>query len=353
MTRSYSLPGSSKMPIDPIDSVVGALKEGRRFLLVTHKDPDVDGIGSMLSLGKAMLNAKKNVVLLADDPVVAPISRLKGAEKIVRGVDAEEYFDAVVALDCSEFSRLGGSLGSLEGLVPLINIDHHETNDFFGDLKFIDPDSSSTGELVFRVIKLAGFPLDLEVAENIFAAIQADTGSFSYGNSTPESLRIAAEMIEYGVKPWEVSRNMINYTLARLKLLQMALGTIEFHYGDKIGMMVLSSDMFERARAHRLDGERFVDYPRFVSGVEIAVLIRQTGEHGYKFSIRSNGRVNVARLASRFGGGGHAMAAGFECSRPIEEFKRNFLREAGRLLDGALNHNVARVEGVADPRHQG
>ncbi|MDY6972573.1 MAG: bifunctional oligoribonuclease/PAP phosphatase NrnA [Thermodesulfobacteriota bacterium] len=321
-----------------VNRVAKVLREGKRFLIMTHEDPDIDGIGSMLALGGTLVKVKKDVVFLTGEPVAPPVNRLKGSERIVQGFDPESHFDAVVILDCGKMKRLGGQLGWLEGRKPLINIDHHETNDLFGDLNLVDANSSSTGELVFGVMKVAGFPMDYDAAENIFAAIKTDTGSFRYENTTSSSLKIAAEMIDYGVEPHQISRKIVDtYSLARLRLLEMALGSIEFHHLGRIGIMTITSRMFERARARPVDSERFVDYPRFVSGVEMAVLIRQTGENDYKFSLRSNNEVNVSSLASRFGGGGHIKAAGFERHGSLWALKKDFLKEAVRFLDGIPN----------------
>jgi len=317
----------------PLDKIASVLNEGNCFLLTTHSDPDADGIGSMLALGKALLEAEKNVILLTQEPVFAPFNLLKDANRIVQKFDYEMDFDAVVVLDCAGMARLGEHRIFLEGRKPLINIDHHETNDFFGDLNLVDINSSSTGELVFELIKVAGLPMGHHVAENIFIAIQNDTGSFRYENTTSTSLRISAEMMEYGVKPWEVSRRVMDgYSLSRLRLLEMSLGTIEFHHEGKIAMMTISLEMFEKAQAHREDCEGFIDYPRFTWGVEIAVLIRQIDENDYKFSLRSNKKVNVATLASCFGGGGHARAAGYECHGAIGALKQDFLAEAIRFF---------------------
>ena len=321
-----------------LSKIATALSEGEHFLLIAHKDPDADAIGSMLALGKALTDAKKEVILLAEKPVSPPYIHMKGADRIVQSFDPEKNIDFIIALDCSDIGRLGGCLGGLEKKRPLVNIDHHATNDSFGDLNLIDPKSSSTGELVARLVKAAGLPFGMEVAENIFSAIQADTGSFRYDNTTPASMKLGAEMMEYGVKPWEISRRLTDeYSLARLKLLELGLHTIEFHYDGRLGMMTLSLEMFEKAGAQQSESERFVDYPRSVAGVEIAALIRQTGKEDYKFSLRSNIRVDVASLASRFGGGGHIRAAGFESRGPIEALKQDFLREASLFLDDRID----------------
>jgi len=323
------------MTLNRIDAV---LREKMSFLLMTHKDPDADGIGSMLALGKALANAGKTVVLLTEKPVHSPVNLLKGNDRIVHELDFEPKFEAVILLDCGDADRVGAPMAWHGSGKPLINIDHHETHNLFGDLNLVDPKCSSTGELVYRVIKKAGLPMDCEVAENIFAAIQTDTGSFRYDNTTSESLRIAAEMMDYGADPRQISLKMMDeYSLSRMRLLEMALGAVEFYHEGRLGMVTLSSEMFEKAQACRADSEKFVDYLRFVSGVELAVLIRETEDNLYKFSMRSNNKVNVAQLATLFGGGGHAQAAGFECHDSIDAIKENFLKEAGRLLGGVSN----------------
>lgn len=307
-------------------------------MIMTHKDPDADGIGSMLALGKALLNEDKEVVLFTDEPVHSPVNLLKGYERIVHHVDVERDFDVVITLDCGDKNRVGDSCGYVDGSATVINIDHHESHDMFGDLNLVDSSSSSTGELIYRVIKDAGIPIDYDIAENIFTAIQADTGSFRYDNTSPETLRIAAEMMEYGVEPHQISTRMMNkYSLAKIRLLEIALGVVEFYNEGKIGMVTLSSDMFEKAQARLEDSGKFIDYLRDVSGVELAVLVLETGENIYKFSMRSNNKVNVAKLASLFGGGGHAKAAGFECHNSKGTLKKDFLRQAGRLLGDISN----------------
>jgi phosphoesterase RecJ-like protein len=321
-----------------LNKIIHTLKEGKKFLITTHKDPDLDGVGSMLALGRTLTIEGKETVLISNERLSSPFNLLRGAEAVVQSCEPEKNFDAFIFLDCAEMRRIGDLSDFMTRKSPLINIDHHISNDSFGDLNLVDSTSSSTGELIFHVIENAGFPIDYDVCENIFVAIQSDTGSFRYNNTTPTSLRIASEMMSYGVRPWEVYRRLTNgYRPERLKLLQMALDTIEFYHGGKVGILTLTLEMLEKAKAHWEDSERFVDYPRFVSDVEIAVLIRQMGVHNYKFSLRSNSAANVSRLASRFGGGGHTQAAGFECLGSIETLKKRFLDEAIRFLDDKSN----------------
>jgi bifunctional oligoribonuclease and PAP phosphatase NrnA len=318
----------------PLIPISAALRKAHQFLIVTHEHPDTDGIGSMLALGKSLSDAGKEATLLTQEPLRPPLSLLQGAARVVTRLEPGRVFDAVVVLDCAQRERLGEVVRQVKDQLPLINIDHHETNDHFGTLNLVEPKGSSTGELVFEVIQAAGFPISPEVACNLFAAIQGDTGSFRYSNTTASALRAAAGLVERGADPWTISRGVMDaYGIARLRLLKMALDTVQLRHQGLIGVMTLTRDMFEAAGAHEADSEQFVDYPRFVRGVEIGVLIRETDADACRFSLRSNEWVNAADLAARFGGGGHARAAGFTYQGTVTAGLADFLEEAGRFLD--------------------
>ena len=185
-----------------LDRLVKILKEGSRFLLTTHVDPDGDGIGSMIALGGTLERQGKQVILLIEKPLSSPLNQLPGADRIVQSFDGEIKFDALVALDCGDPKRLGIHRSLLDREEILLCIDHHKTNSFFGDVNLVDPKSSSTGELIFQIIKRAGFPLEEETAKNLFAAIQTDTGSFRYENASAKAFRIAAELVDHGATPF-------------------------------------------------------------------------------------------------------------------------------------------------------
>jgi len=322
----------------PLESIAAMLTTGCRFLLMTHQDPDTDGIASMLALGQSLSRAGKEATLLSQEPLHPPLNLLDGAERVATQVDTDADFDAAVVLDCAERERLGICADRLTGKLPLINIDHHETNDRFGTMNLVEPKSSSTGELVFAVIQAAGLPVSPDVAGNLFAAIQGDTGSFKYANTTASALRAAADLVDRGADPWDVTRRVMDsHSLPRLRLLKMALDTIQLYHEGRMAVMTLTRGMMDEAGAHEADSDQFVDYPRFVRGVEIGVLIRETGPNVCKFSLRSNTWVNVARLASRFEGGGHARAAGFTRQGPAAVALADFLKEAERFLNGTFD----------------
>ncbi len=316
-----------------LSRIVDILKEGERFFLAAHKNPDGDAIGSLLALGEMLLLSGKEALLFNEDPVPSSFSFLANADRIIREFDRELRFDAFFVLDCGNLCRVGDLSSYLSGVSPLVNIDHHEDNTMFGHLNLVDPGSSSVGEIIYRLIKSGDFPMNLHVAEDIFVALQTDTGSFRYDNTSAEALAIAGELVEWGVSPWDISRYVLDgYTIKRLKLLEETLKTLELHHDGKLGMITITRQMFSKTRADCFDSDRFVDYPRLISGVEIGVLIREIEKDQYKFSLRSNDWVNVADLAGHFGGGGHPRAAAFSTSGELNEVKQKFLGKAHKFL---------------------
>ncbi|MBW2333451.1 MAG: DHH family phosphoesterase [Deltaproteobacteria bacterium] len=163
-----------------LDDIANILKRGKRFFLASHKDPDGDAIGSLLALGEALILSGKEVVLFNEGPIPDSMAFLVGIENIVNRFNpkSEPEFDALFVLDCGTLERVGGNSSNICNITPLINIDHHENNSQFGDLNLVDTHSSSVGEIIYRLIQVADLPRNKNIAENLFVAIQTDTGSF-------------------------------------------------------------------------------------------------------------------------------------------------------------------------------
>ena len=321
-----------------LDDIATIVKRGNRFFLASHKDPDGDAIGSLLALGEALMLSGKDVVLFNEGPIADSMAFLAGSEKIVDRFNPESEFDALFVLDCGTLERLGGIYSNICNIKPLINIDHHGSNSQFGDVNFVDSNSSSVGEIIYRLIQVADLPMSKNIAENLFVAIQTDTGSFRYENTTKEAFTIAAEMVEWGINPWKISRKVMDeYSLKKLRLLELTLQTIEIFHEGKVGLITITQQMFSKAKADNFDSERFVDYPRSISGVEIGVLIKELGKDYYRFSLRSNDWVNVADLAYHFGGGGHQKAAAFTRYGSLDSIKQEFLDKAHEVLGNGIS----------------
>lgn len=318
-----------------LNELARILREERRFVITTHKHPDGDGLGSMLALGRSLQLAGKETVLVTEEPIISPFDRLSGAERAVQRYSADGGSETLVLLDCADLDRPGKVVDDLKGDIQVVNIDHHASNTFFGRCNWVEPDCSSTGELIYRLLQYAGLPIDHSVAENLFIAIQSDTGSFRYENASAAAFSTAAALVgSYGVQPSRCARLILDeYSQARLHLLRATLGTLETHLEGKLAMLTVSLDMCHEADASTSDSDTFVDYPRYLSGVEIGVLVRQTAEEAYKFSLRSNEFVDVALLAKRFGGGGHKRAAGFDAEGLLPDLKGIFLGAAAEVLE--------------------
>ncbi|MEA3361416.1 MAG: bifunctional oligoribonuclease/PAP phosphatase NrnA [Thermodesulfobacteriota bacterium] len=318
-----------------LNDIASLLKEGKKFLVVSHKDPDGDAIGSALALSETLILYGKEVITYNAGPIPDSLSHLSGIEKVVDSIDPEFDFDALLVLDCGNIERVGEMHSVLSKIRPLINIDHHRNNSQFGDLNFVDDQSSSVGEIIYKLMKLADFPINKSIAENIFVSLQSDTGSFRYENTTSDTFHIAGDMVDWGVRPWKISRNIMDlYSLKKLKLLEITLKTIELHHSGMLGLLTVTKEMQSKVNAREFDSEGFVDYPRLIAGVEVGALIKEARKNFFKISLRSNDWVNVSDLARYFGGGGHPRAAAFTMEGRLEYVKREFINIAKSFLEG-------------------
>ena len=317
-----------------LNDIASLLKEGKKFLVASHKDPDGDAIGSALALSEALILYGKEVITYNAGPIPDSLSHLSGIERVVDSIDPGFDFDALLVLDCGNIERVGEMHSVLSKIRPLINIDHHRNNSQFGDLNFVDDQSSSVGEIIYKLMKSADFPINKSIAENIFVSLQSDTGSFRYENTTSDTFHIAGDMVDWGVRPWKISRNVMDlYSLKKLKLLEITLKTIELYHSGMLGLLTITKEMQSKANAREFDSEGFVDYPRLIAGVEVGALIKEAGKNFFKISLRSNDWVNVSDLARYFGGGGHPRAAAFTMEGRLEYIKREFINIAKSFLE--------------------
>ena len=305
-----------------IDPVVSYLRDNDSFLIASHISPDGDALGSSLALYIALKSIKKNVYLFEKDPVPDFYRFIPGWEAFNHNLpDTKDY--SLVLLDCNEPDRAGLENMSFRRSIV---VDHHQTERDFGDIKWIDPNASATGLMVFKIIKALGIEVAKDIAVNLYTAISVDTGTFRYNNTTPEVLRAAAELLEYGADPAFVSSGIYDsWTLPRLRLLSLTLNTLEVH-GDK-AIMTVTEDMYKTTGAEASDTENFANYPRMVKDINASIVFRELPKGaGYKASLRSKADVDVAHIAELFGGGGHKNAAGFKTTMDIESAKDALLK---------------------------
>lgn len=284
---------------------------GQSFLISSHKHPEGDAIGSMLALGLALKDLQKEVWLLNQDPVPENLSFLPGAESITPHAPANSSFDVILAVDCGDKTRLGEEFSKISRWGKIINIDHHISNSYFGDINLVDVEASSTAEIIYDLLQKIKVPFKANIAENIYVGILTDTGSFHYANTSAKAFQVARECLRAGVDPGKVAEKIYeNQPLSRLRLLALVLETLEVQAAGQISLVVVTQKMMEETGATPDQTEDLVNFPRSLKGTEVALLFREINYGQYRVSLRSRGKINVAQIATEFQGGGHPNAAG-------------------------------------------
>jgi phosphoesterase RecJ-like protein len=298
----------------------------RVFLISAHERLDGDAVGSELALALMLRSLGKEVTIYNQDPTPENYLFLPKSDGTVRTLPGPETFEVAFILDCSELQRIGRESVRVGTIPILVNIDHHVSSQPFCDVRLIDSQASSTGELIFRLIRSMNFAITPEIATCLYTAILTDTGGFRYSNTRPPSLMAAAELVAAGADPQWISENVFDSdSPARLRLLAAVLPSLTLEEGGRVGSLVVTQKALADAAALAEHSEGFVDLPRSIRGVEIAVLFHELPGGGFKLSLRSKGKVNVERVARVFGGGGHVNAAGCKVQGELPEIRRRVI----------------------------
>lgn len=327
------------------EQILELVNHASHVVLITHVHPDGDALGSLFGLGDILESRGKQVFRYLDAPVSHLYDFLPGSRLGSTDLDAALQFAdqadsaggkvVAVALDCGDAERLGQSKDRLLKISPFIVIDHHCGHRDFGDHLWLESDCSSTGEMVYELALAMDAKVSLDAAFCLYVAIVTDTGSFRYESTSPRTLRIAADLVETGVRPDEVAERVYdNYTLARLRLMEMVLATLEIYAGGQIGLIRVSAEMFAQSGASSEDVEGFVNYPRALRSVRVAVFLKESKEGIISVSLRAKGGCDVAAIAAAFGGGGHRNAAGFRFTdNSMEDVQKKVLDALKKALD--------------------
>jgi phosphoesterase RecJ-like protein len=312
------------------------------YLFLAHLHPDGDVLGSMLGLGLALMGQGRRVTLAGPHPVPEPYRFLPGAHWIQQWKDASGSYDVTVLLDCPDPARTGGLLEAVrERGTTVVNIDHHQDNRRFGDLNWVDLSASATGEMVYDLLQHFGWSLTPEIATTLYTALVTDTGSFRYSNASPKAFRIAAHLVAEGAAPARVAGELYEgRSHENLRLLGQLLQRIETSADGRVAWLVLPSEL--AGNQDLIEAEDFIAYPRSIRSVKVALLFRELQPGQVKVSLRGKGEVNVAKIAARFGGGGHPNAAGCTVTLPMDAAKAALLDAVAHAL---LQHNEASPQG--------
>ncbi|MBI4228296.1 MAG: bifunctional oligoribonuclease/PAP phosphatase NrnA [Deltaproteobacteria bacterium] len=300
--------------------VVEVIQDSKHILITSHERPDADAIGSMLALGLALTLFDKEIVYYNKDGVPKVLEFLPGSKSVIKSLaNVRGSFDCTIILDCTDASRVGKEfLNFMNGkrCGTSVIVDHHQTTSVTANLYLLNPGFSSTGMIIYSLIKRLRLEINPDIATNLYTTIIGDTGSFRYSNTSPETFRVAAELVEFGANPSEISQALYESdTPERLQLIGLAIPTLEITENGRIASVVLNKEMFNKTCTTSEDSEGIVNYPRSVKGVEVAVLFNELDkinhlESFWKVSLRSKGEVDVAMIAENFCGGGHKRSAG-------------------------------------------
>lgn len=303
-------------------------KQADKILILSHAFPDGDTLGSSTALCRALQQAGKHAMIRCSDKIGPKYQYL------FEGVVPEEFEpEAVVAVDIADVSLFGEPLRAQYGDKVDLCIDHHPSNSCYAKRCFIDPKAAATCEIIFHLLRLMEIPIDRQIAASLYTGITTDTGCFKYTNVTPSTYRIAAELVETGMDAPSINRKMFDTkSRAHMEMERRVADTMEYFYDGRVAVVAITQDMIRETGAKEDDMDGISSIPRQVEGVLVGITIREKTAGGYKISLRAQRPVNASEICAKFGGGGHAGAAGCTFNTTMQEAKTQILAGVGEYL---------------------
>ena len=329
-----------------LSQVVELIEAKRRFAITSHIRPDGDSLGSSLGLYWLLRALDKDVEVIMRDPVPHAYQQLPGADD-VRVTPVSRSFLPRRLRD-RVFRHYAGPVSTDLEKQFVVNIDHHSTTALFGNINWIDSTASAVGEMIYNLCKATGVRVTKEIAECVYTALITDTGSFHYSNTTERTFKVASELVRTGVKPAKTAEAVFaSYPWSRIQLMGAVLSTARRDETGRVACMRQSLEMQQQAQASDEDADGFVNYPLTVGEVEAVAMLKECEPGVYRTSLRSKGDVNVAKVAEKFGGGGHRNAAGCTLRGSWEEAENDDRRSVagrGEARERRARHHRRRVE---------
>lgn len=316
--------------------IAEAFRSHQRFVVMSHLRPDGDAIGCEVALALCLKAMGKEVAVWNHDGALEKLKFLPGSELIVKPPTVPEDFDVAIAVDTSTQPRLGDCRTAVRSAKMWINLDHHVSNTGYGDLVYIDSDAPAAGQIVFELIRAAGLPFTPAIADNLWAAIATDTGSFQYSNTTARTLEIAAELSRAGVNVGKISEQLFQtHPRRRLELLRALLNTMQFTCEGRVASFALTRATAAEVGAGPEDTEGLIDTLRGTEGVVVAVFFEEIEDGRVRVSTRSKDPLyDVCKICAQFGGGGHTLAAGARVAGDLAAVEAKVLK----AIHDAIQH---------------
>jgi phosphoesterase RecJ-like protein len=318
----------------PPRRLLDVLAAATDVLMLGHVHPDADVLGTLLPIGLALEARGARVAWAGPHPAPAVLDFLPGLGRWQVWAQAPRTFPVVILTDCPNDERTEGLLAGARAVDgEVLNIDHHPDNRLYGSVNWVDADAAATGEMALDLLEALGWPVTADMALGLFTAVHTDTGSFRYSNTTARTFRAAARLVALGADPARVSDRLYQRRPAEaLVTLGEVLRRVEVSADGRVAWLAVPRDM---ASETFLAAEDLVTYPRSIESVKVAMLLREEGPGLVKVSLRGKGEVAVNAIAHRFGGGGHANAAGCTVRSDLSEATRTMLAAVGEALGGA------------------
>jgi bifunctional oligoribonuclease and PAP phosphatase NrnA len=314
-----------------IASIVDAIRAHQRFVLSSHARPDGDSIGSQLAMVYALRALGKHVIVVNADPAPATLMPLPGVRDIRIAARVDEPYDAAIIMECGDLSRTG--VAGLDSAF-VINIDHHPGNTNYGRINWFDARAAACAEMVFDLIVALGVPLSLEIATHVYLAILTDTGSFHYSSLSPRTFDICRQLLEAGVDPVRMARQVFDdATPARLRLHGAVLAAMQLDPSGRVAILAIDPEMTRAAGATSDDTEGLINQPLTVKEIQAAVFFRKMDGDEYRVSMRSKGAVDVGAVAKEYGGGGHKNAAGCTVTGTLDALRATLIGKVIRAIE--------------------
>jgi phosphoesterase RecJ-like protein len=325
--------------------VIEAIRKHKRFLITAHVNLEGDSLGSQLAMKELLTKLGKKAFIIDNDPVPSHYKFLPKAGEIVNAIGKKrDDFDAVLVLDCPTLKRIGKVKELISRHKIIINIDHHISNDRFGHVNWVDPTASSVGEMVYLLFRELGVALTKEIALNLYIAILTDTGSFNYDNTSGLTHEIAGELLGYGLEPALVSESVYEKrSVEDIKFLGLVLSGIKVNKTGDIAYLAITKSMIAKSGADLSKSEGFINYARSIDGVKVAVIFKEDSKHPSRINVsfRAKSDVDVNRIASAFGGGGHQRASGCTVKGSLAAVEKKVLSKVEEALKTARRLGTA------------
>lgn len=283
------------------------LNEASSIALISHLDPDGDNLGSLTALSKSLLNLGKKVYPIEFDKIPENLKFLPNLDLLSDNTDIN--IDMIICLDCANYKRLGQIDELFNKAKFRINIDHHQSNEFYGDVNIVKKGYSSTCELVFDVINEVNLPIDEEISMSLLTGLSTDTGRFLYSATTADTLAKASKLVEYGADMMEINELIYQSKKFEAQLLENEILSKTEIYNDYVAIGFVMTDQLNKYNVEISDIDSVINTFRDTDKMKISVLIKQQTENEYKVSFRSKGNIDVRFIAKNLGGGGHKNAA--------------------------------------------